>query len=233
MSSTNKLLEGTAELAPPDWTPIATVQDMYGLSSRERTLGDYWRILRKRKWTIIVSLVVVVTAAALISLRMTPIYDGVARISISSQTPSILNFKDNQQFGERNEDQEMTIATQISILQSNTLALLVIHNLGLDNRPEFAGKDRPSSGGVPVSGSAPENLGREDQLINAFHANLNALSVPNTALIEIKYSSPDPRLAAEVANATANTFIEQNIKARFDSTMQAANWLSKQLARSE
>ena len=203
---------------------------MYGLSSRERTLGDYWRILRKRKWTIIVSLVVVVTAAALISLRMTPIYDGVARISISSQTPSILNFKDNQQFGERNEDQEMTIATQISILQSNTLALLVIHNLGLDNRPEFAGKDRPSSGGVPVSGSAPENLGREDQLINAFHANLNALSVPNTALIEIKYSSPDPRLAAEVANATANTFIEQNIKARFDSTMQAANWLSKQLA---
>src|ERR1022692_4302787 len=106
MSSTNKLLEGTTELAPPDWTAIATVQDMYGFSSRERTLGDYWRILRKRKWTLVVSLVVVVTAAALVSLRMTPIYDAVARISISSQAPSsILNFKDNQQYSE-SMDQE-------------------------------------------------------------------------------------------------------------------------------
>jgi capsular exopolysaccharide synthesis family protein len=230
MSST-KLLEGTTELAPPDWTTINTVQDVYGLSSRERTLGDYWRILRKRKWTIIVSLVVVVTAAALISLRMTPIYDAVARVSISSQAPtSILNFKDNQQYSEP-IDQESLIGTQVNILQSNTLALLVIRNLGLNNRPEFAGKEQPTTtGGVPMSGSSAQTLGREDQLINTFHSSLNVLPVPNTAIIEIKYSSPDPRLAAEIANATANTFIEQNVKARFDSTMQAADWLSKQLA---
>src|ERR1022692_2165461 len=100
--NSSKLLDGSAELVPPDWTGITTVQDMYGFPSRERTLGDYWRTLRKRKWTVIVSLVVVVTAAALISLRMTPIYDAIARISISSQAPSsILNFKDNQQqYGE-------------------------------------------------------------------------------------------------------------------------------------
>ncbi|MFZ0794470.1 MAG: GumC family protein, partial [Candidatus Korobacteraceae bacterium] len=231
MSPTDKLLEGTTELAPRDWTAITTVEDMYGLSSRERTLGDYWRILRKRKWTVIVSLVVVVTAAALISLRMTPIYDAVARISISSQAPSsILNFKDNQQFGDSG-DQESLIATQVSILQSNSLALLVIRNLGLNNRPEFAGKEQATtSGGVPVSGSPAQTLGREDQLIGAFHSNLGVMPVPNTAIIEIRYSSPDPRLAAEIANTTANTFIEQNIKARFDSTMQAADWLSKQLA---
>src|ERR1019366_2901557 len=41
---------------------------------------------------------------------------------------------------------------------------------------------------------------------------------------------PDPRLSADVANSVANTFIEQNIKTRFDSTMQAADWLSTQLA---
>src|ERR1039458_10073623 len=230
MSSTNKLLEGTAELAPPDWTPIATVQDMYGLSSRERTLGDYWRILRKRKWSLIVSLVVTVTAAALISLRMTPIYDGVARVSILSQAPSILNFKDNQQYSE-SIDQESLIGTQINILQSNTLALLVIRNLGLNNRPEFAGKERPTTtGGVPVSGSSAQTLEREDQLISVFRSNLNVLPVFGTAIIEIKYSSPDPRLSADVPNSVANTFIEQNIKTRFDSTMQAADWLSKQLA---
>jgi capsular exopolysaccharide synthesis family protein len=229
MSST-KLLDGTTELAPPDWTAITTVQDMYGPSSRERTLSDYWRILRKRKWSLIVSLVVTVTAAALISLRMTPIYDGVARVSILSQAPSILNFKDNQQYSE-SIDQESLIGTQINILQSNTLALLVIRNLGLNNRPEFAGKERPTTtGGVPVSGSSAQTLEREDQLISVFRSNLNVLPLFNTAIIEIKYSSPDPRLSADVANSVANTFIEQNIKTRFDSTMQAADWLSKQLA---
>ncbi len=54
--------------------------------------------------------------------------------------------------------------------------------------------------------------------------------VPNTAIVEIRYSSPDPALAAEIANATADSFIEQNIKSRYDSTITAADWLSKQLA---
>jgi capsular exopolysaccharide synthesis family protein len=204
---------------------------MDGFPLRARTLGNYWRILRKRKWTVIVSLVVAVTAAALISLRMTPIYDALARISISSYAPSsILNFKDNQQYGDPIENEDLLIATQVSILQSNTLALMVIRNLGLNNRPEFVGKERPTTtGGVAVSGSLAQTLEREDQLISIFHSRLNVSPVPNTPIIEIKYSSPDPRLAAEIANATANTFIEQSVKARFNNAMQAANWLSKQL----
>jgi succinoglycan biosynthesis transport protein ExoP len=222
---------GTTELAPADWAGITTVQEMYGLSLRERTLGDYWRILRKRKWTIIVSLVVVVTAAALISLRMTPIYDAVARVAISSQNPNVLKFKDDQQYSEAAENQESLIPTQINILQSNTLALLVIRNLGLNNQPGFTGKGPPSTtGGMPVSVSNAQTLEREDQLIDAFHSSLSILPVPNTSIIEIKYSSPDPRLAADVANVVATTYIEQNTKAKFDSTMQAADWLSKQLA---
>lgn len=226
----SKLLEGTTELAPPDWTGITTLQDGYGSSSRERTLGDYWRILRKRKWTVIASLVVVATAGAIVSLTMTPIYDAVARISISSYAPSILHFKDDQRYSDPIENQDLLIATQVNILQSNTLALLVIQNLGLNNRPEFAGKERPaSSGGVPLSGSSAQSLEREDELIRVFHSNLKVLSVPSTAIIEIKYSSPDPRLAAEIANASADTFIEQDIKSRFNSAMQAADWLSKQL----
>ncbi len=229
--NSSRLLGGGAGLVPSgDSIASQDFQDSYGFAGRERTLGDYWRVLRKRKWTLIVSLVVVTAAAALISLRMTPIYDAVARVSILSQAPDILNFKDNQQSSE-SIDQGSSIGTQVNILQSNTLALLVIRNLGLNNRTEFAGKERSTTtGGIPVSGSSAQTLEREDQLIRVFHSNLKVLPVPNTAIIEIKYSSPDPRLSAEVANSVANTFIEQNIKARFDSTMQAADWLSKQLA---
>ena len=36
-------------------------------------------------------------------------------------------------------------------------------------------------------------------------------------------------MAATVVNTLVQTFIEENIKAKFDSTMQASDWLSKQL----
>ncbi len=226
--SPSTLLEGSSELLSRGVVSPANIQDMYGFSSRERTLGDYWRILRKRKWTIIISLVVVVTAAALISLRMTPIYDAVVGISVSSQNSSLLKFRDDQQqFSDGAENQEILIPTQVSILQSDTLALLVIHNLGLDSRPEFAGGQRErATAGVPVA----MTLGRENQLIGTLHNNLKVMPVPSTSIIEVTYSSPDPRLSAEIANSIADTYIEQNIKTKFDSTMQAADWLSKQLA---
>ena len=53
--------------------------------------------------------------------------------------------------------------------------------------------------------------------------------LPETRLVEIRYSSPDPQMAATIANTLAQTFIEENVKAKFDSTMQASEWLSRQL----
>jgi capsular exopolysaccharide synthesis family protein len=224
-----KLVGGSAELAPHAWLDnrnLQEMQEMYGGSARERTLGDYWRIVRKRKWTIIVSLVVVVTAATLVSLRMTPIYDASVRIEISTQNTSLLKFREDQQQYSA-DNQETLIPTQISILQSEALALLVIRKLGLDSRPEFGGgAHRRATDAVPTA----MPIGRENELISTFESCLKVLPVPNTSIVEVKYSSPNPQLAAEIANAIANTYIEQNIKARFDSTMQAADWLSKQLA---
>jgi len=229
-----KLLEGTTELGPPDWTRATAIQDTYGFPTRVRTLGDYWSILRKRKWTVIACVVVVVTTTALISFAMTPIYDAVARISTASYAPSgILDFKDNQQYADATSNPDLLTATDVNILQSDALALQVIYGLGLNNRPEFAGKKRPSTvSGEAVSKSSDQDLeqeDREDQMISVFHSNLSVAPIPNTALIEIKYSSPDRRLAAQVANTIADTFIEQNIKTRFNTAMQAADWLSKQL----
>lgn len=220
-----------AELAPQDSRRLIALQGMYGIPAGGQTIADYWRVLQKRKWSIVISVIVVVTAAALISLRMTPIYDAAARISISQQTSNLLNSKEgettSQSFGASQQDVE----TEIKIIQSETLAQIVIHSLNLDRRPEFAGgAQAKSSGGIAVSESMPQERSRQDVLIRRFLSGLKVQQVPSTSLIEIKYSSPDASLAAEIANATTRIFIEQNIKTRYDSTMQAADWLSKQLA---
>src|SRR5207302_2949893 len=52
---------------------------------------------------------------------------------------------------------------------------------------------------------------------------------PNTRIIEVHYRSADPQMAANVVNTLMQTYVENNFKARFESTMQASDWLSKQL----
>ena len=65
--------------------------------------------------------------------------------------------------------------------------------------------------------------------LSDFKNNLQVSLVPNTRIIEIRYRSPDKNLAARAVNTLANTYVEQNFKTRFESTMQASDWLSKQL----
>ena len=223
-----RLLEKPSELSRHDSLRLAGLQEIYGVPAREQTLSDYWRILQKRKWTVIVSVVVVFITAGLITIRQTPIYDAVTSIVISRRSSNPLNLKDADASA---DDEQQDINTEIKILQSDTMAESVIRRLNLDGRPEFAGNEQvQSSGGIPVTESPAQERARQEQLVRKFQGSLKVQQVPDTALVEIKYSNPDPSLAAEIANAITTTFIEQNVKARYDSTTQATDWLSKQLA---
>ncbi len=67
------------------------------------------------------------------------------------------------------------------------------------------------------------------RLLSGFRNNLTVSAVPDTRIIEIHYRSPDNELAARVVNTLMSTYVEQNFKTRFESTMQASDWLSRQL----
>jgi len=225
-----RLIEGSSELARQESLRLANLQEAYGLPTRDRSLSDYWRVLLKRKWIVIVSVVVVVVLAGLISLRATPIYEAETRILISPPVSSPLNFKESST-SQATDDQQRDIDTKVKILQSDTMAEMVVHRLNLEAHTEFAGNAKPQiSGGITISESPSQESSRQEQLIRKIQGSLKVQQVPDTSLVEIKYSDPNPALAADVANAIAATFIEQNIKSRYDSTMQAADWLSKQLA---
>ncbi len=66
-------------------------------------------------------------------------------------------------------------------------------------------------------------------MLGSFRGNLHVALIPNTRIIEIHYNSTDPQLAASAVNTLAATYVEQNFKTKFESTMQASDWLSRQL----
>jgi exopolysaccharide transport family protein len=196
----------------------------------EPALADYWRILVKRKWTVLATAMIVLTLAAIYTLRITPTYDATARLSVNRENPDPfgVNQKD---FSSDAEDFDYTVQmdTQVRILQGETLALHVVRALHLESNPRFAGSlVAPAS----VSGLQAPALSNEQEqaLIGKLRSGLSVTPVPNTRLIDVRVTSPDPNLAATIANAYSSGFVELNRRTKYESTQQASEWLSTQLA---
>ncbi len=199
------------------------------LLSQESALGEYVRVLVKRKWTVLACLVIIFSVVAIASLKMTPIYEARGSIAINKPDSGLVNFSNSPTFNVDYYD-PTEMETEVKILQSDLLALQIVKELGLDRRPEFGGKTAPLPSSLDL---APDPLqadsGRTTSLLSSFRSNLKVALAPNTHIIEVHYRSPDKDLAANVVNTLMTTYTENNFKSRFDSTMQASDWLSKQL----
>jgi polysaccharide biosynthesis transport protein len=199
------------------------------IPSHESAIGESLRILLKRKWVIASCLVTIFSVVAIASLKMMPVYEAGGTIEINKPDAS-LNFQNSATFSLDYYD-PTELETELKILQSDLLATQVIRELNLDRRPEFGGSSTPPS---PTSVDlSPDPLlndpTRASALVGGFKGNLKVALSPNTRIIEVHYRSPDPQMAATVVNTLMQTYVENNFKARFESTMQASDWLQKQL----
>ena len=195
------------------------------LPSQESALREYLRVLLKRKWIIIACVVGIFAAVAIASLRQTPVFDAVGRIAINKADSNLVTFKDSMPVMDYYDPTDLD--TETRILQSDILALQVIRQLNLDKRPEYGGQSAPQPN--LVADPLQNDSKRTTALLGGFKGNLKVSLIPNTRIIEIHYRSTDPTLAASVVNTLAATYVEQNFKTKFESTMQASDWLSKQL----
>ena len=198
------------------------------LPPQESALREYLRVLIKRKWTVLGCLAAIFSLVAVATFKMTPIYEAVGRLAINRPDTNLVNFKDSQNNGGDYSDPS-DMDTEVSILQSDLLALQVIKGLNLDKMPEFGG--HPSS--TPTDNLAPDPLQADSPstsaILGAFKGGLRVSLKPNTRIVEVRYVSTNPELAAKIVNSLASTYIEQNFKTKFESTMQASDWLTKQL----
>jgi succinoglycan biosynthesis transport protein ExoP len=199
------------------------------LPAQDSILREYLRVLIKRKWVVIASVALIFTVVAIATLRSTPIYDAVGSIAINKMDPALLNLKDSSNASVDYYD-PTDLDTEVRILKSDLLALQVIKQLNLDKRPEFGGTGETSTDtlGLTTDVLQPDSA-QISALLGGFKGNLRVALEPNTRIIDIHYRSADKDLAARVVNTLVNTYIEQNFKTRFESTMQASDWLSKQL----
>ena len=186
----------------------------------------------RRRLPIVLSMVPLAIGLAAVYLFTTPpLYEGRARFIID--TGKIQVFKESI-LGEDPVNLAM-IDSQIEILRSENFALSVIKKMSLVNDPEFVG-----SGGGLISkakellhlfgANKPKSETEVTQrTIAAFEDRLTVTRVPLTFVVEIAFQSTDPDRAAQIANAVADTFILDQLEARYDTVRRAMAWLQDRL----
>jgi succinoglycan biosynthesis transport protein ExoP len=225
-ANNHNLREVRSEFAMELNRPLAPV--IHGLAVQDSVLREYFRVLRKRLWVVVGCVAVIVSAITIATLRSTRIYEAAGKIVINKADPVALNLKDSQG-GNLAYDDPTDLDTEVLILRSDLLALQVIRELNLDKQLDPNAPANAGSGLQKTTDALQPDSPRTSALLAGFRNRLNVALVPGTRAIEIRYRSPDPDRAAQVVNTLMHTYVEQNFKTRFESTMQASDWLSKQL----
>ncbi|UCD72042.1 MAG: hypothetical protein JSW70_03350, partial [Syntrophobacterales bacterium] len=176
---------------------------------RKVTLRDYWKVIQKRRWTIIAFLLIVVITTAVGTFTMRPIYRGTATIQINKENPQIVDFKEI--FAVNTMDRDY-YQTQYKLLESRKLARRIIHLLKLSQHPEFL--PRPESnfqrwrsnmfafflGFFTRSNKDASRKGRETFLIDTLLEKVKIEPIRSTRLVKIHFDSYSPELSAKVCN---------------------------------
>lgn len=174
------------------------------------------RILHEWRWLILAAAALGLIAAVLITLLTTPEYR--ARVTLEVNPPRVEIMADAKQESATETSAWDFIATQVGLLKSSSLAQRVVEDLNLANNPTFANQEA-------------EPAARLRQATRKVASNLE-VSPPNEGqLINFAFVSTSPDLAARVANAYANAFINSTLQRRYEASTYARNFLERQIAK--
>ncbi len=205
-------------LHPPNYS----LQSVRDLEASEVDSFAYlranWDVLVKHRWLILSVTVLLTVLVAVYSFRLKPVYRATARIDVEAEMPLLQTLND---LFHNEQSDDMFLATQVSVLQSDRLAWQTVQQLDLGKLPEFGGGGRPGVAGTELANQAG--------LVGRFKADRRIERLKDTRMLEVSFESTSPDLAAQVANALVNNYIEYNFHTKYDATRQATGWMEQQL----
>ena len=180
--------------------------------------------LLRRQWLLILFVGVLGVAASLIYLKITPpTYTAQVKVLFGSSKPQL---GQQQSILTDSPFDHAQLESQMQILTSKAVVVAVIDQLKLAEDPDFRPRAQPLTGlfgrvkallgGAEPATEANERPNEPDDLVAAFEDRLVIARIGFSNVIEIKYSASDPKRAAEVANALANTYIADQLNAKFE-----------------
>ncbi|MEX0590966.1 MAG: exopolysaccharide transport family protein [Xanthobacteraceae bacterium] len=189
---------------------------------------------RRKRWIIIPTILAALAAGAFVNF-VTPMYRSEALVLIDDRETAY----NRPQGGDRQAERERplldaeAVQSQVQLALSRDLARAVVRDLKLGERPEFKPEANKSlvSAILSLTGLArdPSRMTFEERMLERYYERLSIYSVDRSRVITIDFSSENPILAAEVANAVAERLLTFQQVAKQDAMRQASHWLAGEI----
>ncbi|MCP4407259.1 MAG: hypothetical protein GY807_05750, partial [Gammaproteobacteria bacterium] len=222
----------------------------FDFEEQELDLVGYWRMAKRQKRGVLGITFICVMIGVLSAYSLTPIYQAETALQVNPIQPDIGLSR------QRVETPLISLfyETQLEIIHSRSIAELVVEKLKLvewhQRKLDLAGT---TSNGKQPSDTLSETLrmmigwfnwrawapeewhpepdaaAQRNRLIDEIQDGLKVSRTKQSEIIKVSYQSPDPSLAAAVANAVADTYIQFGLTSRLSGVKNNASWLNAQL----
>lgn len=215
--------------------------------SEAPSFRDYWHIVRKHRWKIIACLAMSTLISGIIAFTTTPVYIATATLMIERKAPQVVKIQ--QVAGDTTDeaDESSFYESQFQVLQSRSLAAAVIKAQKLDTDPAFIkqGESSFSIGqlvAIPIGWlksllpqDAPKSFKRssiagiDSAIINTYSDMVSVDPVKRSRIVKIGIGSANPELAARVANAHVDGYIQHGFRLKSQANEEARRFLEGKL----
>lgn len=217
-------LQDSFVVGEQDWSEQASNPPTFDLAS-------YWRLALKYRLLILGCFLGALVIGATLTLLMTPIYTAKATLQIDREAARILDTEDGPPRENLMAGEEF-FQTQYGLLRSRSLAERVIESLGLANSNEALeamGVEVPEASGTATAQASR----RRAAALETLQGNLSVSPVRGSRLVAVGYDNPNPVVAARIANAFAENFIQSNLDRKFESSSYARAFLEERIAQTK
>ena len=174
--------------------------------------AHYRWMINRHKWRLLLFVGIAVGATVMVSSRLTKYYESTVTIDVDRMAPQGVIGQDAVAGrSAAYNDPELFLQTQIALIQSDSVIRPVVDKLR---------KRRAAATG---SSSAV----RDDGPVGLDH--FAVVRPPRTYLIKISYRSPDPQLAADVANDVAKSYIDHSYDVRGQDAERQSIFMARSL----
>ena len=184
----------------------------------EGSARTIFRVLSRYRWYIVLITLLFVLLGFLYAVRQRPVYTAQALTALNVDKTNGLSLEEINTALPGGTEADLRLETEVRILQSDSLALNVIQQLGLKSDPDFRTPKNASADAV------------QENMLGVWHSALQVKVVPKTKLLQISFSSHNPHVAANVVNALLLAYAAEGQKNRLQATEEASESLATELA---
>ncbi|WP_407176570.1 AAA family ATPase [Bradyrhizobium sp. STM 3562] len=203
-----------------------------GAADLETQFLVHLRDFLRREWRLLALITALSFGGGVTYVATTPPkYTATADMIIDTEK---ITWTHSEMSSETRSIDDAAVETELETTRSERVRRSVVHQLNLTEDPEFVGPRQGIRARiVALLTQEPGSDATSDEpmrrALSTIKNNLRVTRVGQSYVERISYTSLDPEKAAKIANTFAESYIEDQLQAKFDQIRRASEWLDERM----